>query len=167
MVIAIDATIGSVNSNSYVTVVRSNILAETLPHMSEWLTDIDINKPQLLLHATRMIDTCFIPPGNRVSESQALAWPRDHVVDVSTGLLLSNNAIPLFVELATVEWAGELYRNPEPHEDVGYGLKRLETPSYRMEFNGQSSREIPRAVQRLLGPYNMKMASPFHRVVRM
>lgn len=166
MAITVIADIGGANSNSYITVARANVLAETLPHMAEWFTDSDVNKAQLVVHATRMIDRYFIPVGEKASESQALMWPRKHVVDVGIGALLSDSVIPTFVEMATVEWAWSLSQNPDPYAEVGHGLKRLETPSYRMEFDGNPSRVVPRAVSMLLGPYSIRSGSPFHRVVR-
>lgn len=168
MAIIIDSSIGGSNSNSYLSILRSNILAETMPHMDEWLTNVDINKAQLLVHATRLIDRHFKPAGEKAFSSQALGWPRGHVLDVGTGILLSSEVIPSFVEMATIEWAWALRENPDPYTDIGIGLKRLETPSYRMEFNGQTQQVIPRPVTMLLAPYSMKsLNSPFHRVVRM
>lgn len=167
MAIVVDATVGGASSNSYLTIARANVLAEQLPHLGDWLTETDVNKAQLLVYATRMIGLYFHPPGIRASETQALAWPRMHVVDMETGALLPSNTLPSFVEWATIEWAGEAYKNPDVGDDPGYGLRQLWTPSYRMEFDGKPSRLIPRVVQTLLGPYNMAVASPFHRVVRM
>jgi len=167
MAIVLDATVSGTNSNSYLTIARSNVLAEQLPHLKDWLTETDVNKAQLLVRATWLIDLYFYPTGARAVEAQARLWPRVHVVDIRKGTLLSSVAIPDFVEWATIEWAGELYRNPDMWDDVGYGLRRLETPSYRMEFDGQPSRLIPRVVQTLLAAYSMAVASPFHRVVRM
>lgn len=167
MAIVIDSTIGGLNANSYLSLVRMATLAETMPHMAEWLTDAEINRSQLLVHATRLLDRWFIPAGERVSESQALKWPRKHVINAETGRLLSHESIPSFVEMATAEWAWALRENPDPSEGVGYGLKRLETPSYRMEFNGVPQQVVPRVVSSIMAPYCMSMASPWHRVVRM
>lgn len=166
MAIIIDASIGGENSNSYLTLVRANVLTEQLPHMEFWLTDTDVNKSQLLVHATRMIDLHFTPVGSRASTTQALDWPRSDVVDVGIGALISDAVIPSFVEMATVEWAGALHQNPDPYADIAVGLERLETPSYRMEFTGEPGRIVPRVVNLLLGPYSINQSGPFHRVVR-
>ena len=90
MAITIDATVGGASSNSYVTLARANVLAETLPHMDGWLTDASINRAQLLTHATRLIDRHFTPSGQRVSSSQALFWPQSGLSDVSTGIFRTN-----------------------------------------------------------------------------
>jgi len=167
MAILVDATIGGASSNSYLTVARAGVLAETLPHMDAWLQDMEVNKPQLLVHATRLIDRHFVPIGMKTSDTQALMWPRKHAVDVGTGLLLADTVIPTFVEMATLEWAAALHENPDPYAEVGHGLRRLRTPSYEMEFDGNTPSLIPRVVSMLLGPYSMKASGPFHRVVRM
>lgn len=167
MAITLDATVGGANSNSYLTVAAMNALAETYPHMNAWLTEADINKAQLLIHATRMLDLNFAPFGIVTTETQALLWPRRHVVDQTTGRLLASDSIPSFVQQATAEWAWALHENPDPYEDVGRGLKNLWTPSYRMEFNGQPPSIVPRAVSLLMSPYAYSKSSPFHRVVRM
>lgn len=166
MAIQVIATVGGADSNSYVTLARANVLAEQLPHMEFWLTDTDVNKPQLLVHATRMIDRYFTPVGSKANTTQALYWPRKDVIDRSVGILLADNVIPSFVEMATVEWAAALHHNPDPYTDIMAGLDRLETPSYRMEFTGDPGRVIPRVVNTLLGPYSSNQPGPFHRVVR-
>lgn len=167
MAIVIDSTIGGANANSYLSLVAMNTLAASMPHMNEWLLDPDLNRPQLLVHATRLLDRYFIPSGELASETQALKWPRKHVINIETGRLLSHEVIPLFVEMATAEWAWSLREGADPSEAVGHGLKRLETPSYRMEFNGVPQEIVPRAVTSLMAPYCMQMSSSFHRVVRM
>lgn len=167
MAIVIDATVGGASSNSYLTVAGVNVIAETIPHMREWATTPSIDKAQLLVHATRMLDRHFIPFGILATSTQSLLWPRKYVVDPETGLTLSDAAIPDFVQMATTEWAWSLHENPDPYADTGIGLKRLETPSYRMEFNGDLQRVVPRAVSMLMAPYSMSKSSTFHRVVRM
>ena len=167
MTIIIDSAIGGASANSYLSLVAMSTLAATMPHMREWLTDAEIDRSQLLVHATRLLDRSFIPAGEIASDTQSLKWPRKYVINPETGRLLSHEVIPHFVEMATAEWAWALRENPDPYETTGYGLKRLETPSYRIEFNGQPQPVIPRAVNQLMAPYSMSTASPFHRVVRM
>ncbi len=166
MAVVIDATVGGANSNSYLTVARANVLAETLPHMDDWLLDASINKAQLLVHATRMIDRYFVPDGSKVSSTQALWWPQSGLYYANTGEQIPGAIIPEFVELATMEWAFSLYQNPDPYSDVTDGLKMLDTPSYRMEFTGGGQKLIPDAVYTLLGPYTRDTLSSFVRVIR-
>lgn len=166
MAIILDATVGGANANSYLSLARANVLAETIPHLDFWLTDVDVDRGQLLLHATRLIDRCFLAQGSRAETSQALNWPRRGIVDHSVGVLLSHSAIPSFVEMATLEWAAALYQDPDPYSDVSTGLRRLETPSYRMEFTGEKQPLIPRVVSLLLGPHSISQSGSFHRVMR-
>jgi len=167
MAITLDATVGGASSNSYVTIARSNAIAETLPHMGEWLTSAEINKSQLLLHATRLIDRHFLPNGAKVNDAQALLWPQSGLSYASTGTAIPENIIPEFVELATVEWAWELQENPYPNSDIADGLKTLNTPSYRMEFTGSGQKRVPEVVADLLSPYVRRQQRSFTRLVRM
>ena len=167
MAIIVDATIGGTNSNSYLTIARAGVLAETIPHMEAWLHDMEVNKPQLLVHATRLIDRYFVPVGSKTTDTQALMWPRKHVVDVGIGVEIADNVIPTFVEMATIEWASALHENPDPYAEVGHGLRRLQTPSYEMWFDGNTPSVIPRVVSMLLGPYSTWAGGPFRKVVRM
>ena len=166
MAITLDATVGGVSSNSYVTVARSNALAETLPHMGEWLTSAEINKSQLLLHATRLIDRHFLPNGAKVDDTQALWWPQSGLSYASTSVTIPENIIPEFVELATVEWAWALHEDPFPSGDISGGLRILGTPSYRMEFTGSKQKRVPEVVSDLLSPYVRQQPRSFTRLVR-
>lgn len=166
MAITLDVTIGGPNANSYLSLVSMNTIAETIPYMKDWLLDVNLNRSQILVYATRLLDRYFIPAGELASETQALKWPRKHVIDIRTGRLISHEVIPTFVEYATAEWAWVLRNADDPSDAVGHGLQRLETPSYRMEFNGVPQKVVPRVVSSLMAPYCMSMASPFHRVVR-
>lgn len=167
MAIVLDATIGGVSSNSYVTLARANVLAETLPHMNEWLTDATINRAQLLTHATRLIDRHFKPSGQRASTTQALFWPQSGLTNIATGVAIPENVIPEFVEYATVEWAWALHQEPDPYADVGLGIEALSSPSYRIEFTGNPvKRVVPQVVSDLLSPYVSRNVGSFVRVVR-
>jgi Putative DnaT-like ssDNA binding protein len=167
MAITIDASIGAQSTNSYLTVVRSNALAETLPHMGEWLSDASINKPQLLVYATRLIDLNFIPLGYKASSSQALMWPQGGLYYVGTTTAIPTSIIPECVEYATLEWAWALHENPDPYDDIAGSIRTLNTPSYRIEFDRTKAPSIPVAVGKLLSAYSInRISNTFHRVIR-
>jgi len=166
MAITIDATVGGANSNSYLTIARAAVLAETLPHMNEWFTDSSINKAQLLLHGTRLLDRHFLPNGTRVSATQALWWPQSGLYYANTSTAIPTSIIPEFVELATIEWAWALHQTPDAYAEIASGLEELDTPSYRMKFTGAKQQIVPRVVSELLSPYAVRQVQMSHRLVR-
>lgn len=166
MAIIIDATIGGLSSNSYITLSRSMDLAATLPHMDEWFTEVDINRAQLLTHATRMIDLHFVPKGRKANDSQALWWPQSRIYYADTTVWIPSEIIPSFVEYATLEWALALYQNPNPYAEIASGLRMLDTPSYRMEFTGDRQSIVPKIISDLLSPYCNRRLNSWVRLVR-
>lgn len=185
MAITVDATVSGTSSNSYITVSRSNVLAEWFPHMGGWLTDSTINKAQLVTHATRLLDRYFIPSNsegiyslnlyaaysvppdtNKVVAGQALWWPQKNFYYSDTTDPIPTNIIPLFVEMATIEWAWALYENPDAYDDIVPGVQSIRTPSYSMELTGARQKLIPRAVSDLMAPYATRKSRSFIRTVR-
>lgn len=166
MAIDIDATIGGLSSNSYITMGRSMALAETLPHMDEWLTGGSIDREQLLVHATRMIDLHFVPKGSKVNSLQALWWPQSRIYYANTTVWIPSEIIPSFVEYATIEWAWAFHENPDPYAEIAPGLRMLDTPSYRMEFTGNRQAIVPKVVSDLLSPYCNRTLGSWVRLVR-
>lgn len=185
MTITVDATVSGTSSNSYLTVARSNVIAETFPHMNDWFTDVTINKAQLLVHATRLLDRYFVPElnssgfladrylyhvvppdSNKAVANQALWWPQKNFYYHNTTTAIPTNIIPEFVEQATVEWAWALHENPDPFSAVVPGLRTLDTPSYRMEFTGARQQVVPSVVSDLMGPYIRRDLKSFHRLIR-
>ena len=156
MAITVDASIGGASSNSYLTLARANVLAESLPHASDWLTDGSINKAQLLVHATRLIERHYKPDGSKTSASQSLWWPQTGLYYADTSTAIPSNIIPEFVEWATLEWAWALHQTPDPYADIATGLRELDTPSFNMVFTGERQPVTPRVVAELLGPYTSR-----------
>lgn len=166
MAIVIDATIGGAASNSYLTLMRATDLWAETPHADDFLSDFSINRRQLLVQATRLIDRHLSFIGSKATTGQALAWPRSGVSDQSTGVAISSSVIPLFVELATAEWA-VILQNESAHENaIAPGLTRLRTPSYEMEFGGSGKRTIPSVVADLLFSYGAPALTRMVRLIR-
>lgn len=168
MALTIDATVGGVASNSYLTHARAMELAEQAPHMHAWLADVSINRAQMLIHATRLIDRYGEFYGSKTSSAQALMFPRVGLSHVYTGVPFSSSAIPDFVEWATMEWAYALSQDPEVGGAVGAGLDSLRTPSFSLVFSGQSRGgvKIPHTASDLLRPYARRIGFMHARVLR-
>jgi hypothetical protein len=166
MAIILDATVGGASSNAYVTVARGNQLMELLPHATEWFTDETIYPEQLLTHATTLIDRVMMFNGSRTSTSQRLEWPRTGIANVRTGVTIASNIIPEFVELATVEWAYDLYLDSSQAVVFAPGLRSLRTATYDAEFGGSGKRRVPSVVTELLNDYGMRRTQNSVRLVR-
>lgn len=167
MAITIDATVGGASSNSYLTPTRAAVLAEQLPHGAEWFTNIDINKSQLLVYATRLIDQYGYYYGSKASTTQALAFPRAGLVYLPEGDVIPNNVIPTFIEWATIEWAVSLIEASDLTPS-GFGMKSLKTPSFTIDFASGISQgpHTPRVVTDLLKPYARRVGMNYVRVLR-
>ena len=167
MALVIDATVGGASSNSYVTMERANTLLEGLPHAGDWFTDYTINRVQLIIHATRLIDRHIDFNGLKATTSQALEWPRQSIKDVRTNEEILSTIIPEFVEWATVEWAFELYLNADQGTNLVPGVRSLRTPSYDIEFSGAGGKKlIPDVVGDLLLPYGERVPRGGIRLMR-
>lgn len=166
MAITLDATVGGAASNSYLTLARCNTLMEQLPHANAWILDAGINKAQLLLHATRLIDRSIEFFGDRTADTQALEWPRKNVKHHRTNNALSDATIPEFIEWATAEWAFELHVDSETSAPIAPGLKSLRTPSYSAEFDSSRKLSIPTVVAELLLDYGTRAARGGVRLIR-
>jgi len=101
----IDATLGGVSANSYVTLAAADAYFETVPDSSTWTAKTTDQKNRALISATRWINVLSFY-GKLCSDTQALKWPRkDYTVD---GINLACTLIPEPIKTATYELARAL-----------------------------------------------------------
>jgi hypothetical protein len=101
MTLTIDATIGGVNSNSYITIARATEIADyDIIERVDWYVANADDKIRALVSATRQLDT--LPwVGLRATTTQALAWPRTDAV--INGREISATEIPQEIQQATYD----------------------------------------------------------------
>jgi hypothetical protein len=105
----IDATLGGVSANSYVTLAAADAYFETVPDSSTWTAKTTDQKNRALISATRWINVLSFY-GKLCSDTQALKWPRkDYKVD---GIELTCTLIPEPIKTATYELARALANDP-------------------------------------------------------
>ena len=105
MAATIDATLGGVSANSYVTLAAADAYFETVPDSSTWTAKTTDQKNRALISATRWINVLSFY-GKLCSDTQALKWPRkDYTVD---GINLACTLIPEPIKTATYELARAL-----------------------------------------------------------
>jgi len=116
MTLTIDATIGGVNSNSYITVARATEIAQyDMFESLDWSFVDGDDKIRALVSATRELDT--LPwVGLRATTTQALAWPRTDAV--INGREVSDDEIPQEIQQATYDLAVVLLREAEAGADA-------------------------------------------------
>lgn len=112
MALTITATVASASANSFVTEAEAIAYAASRPNASAWTTVSGATcteaEKAVLIEATRELSH-LLWRGSRASETQALAWPREWVVnpDSPNGFYYDADVIPQRVKDATAELAIE------------------------------------------------------------
>lgn len=156
MACTIDATVGGVDANSYITIADANTYFETVSYSSTWDDAADDDKCRALQTATRQLDTSFDFVGFVSSSTQALLWPRDEVIGPN-GYAEDSDAIPVRIQQATAELAQQLLAsNRQADSDTETeGIQRLRLGA-GLEIYFKSSvvaKPIPDVVATLVGDY--------------
>lgn len=157
----LDATPGGVDANTYLTMAEANEYFKNRLHSSLW--DSLEDKDPGLQTATRLLDRWVYYPGEKASESQALDWPRDGVVD-EDGYYVSDDIIPKQIKEATCELLYFMIEDDPTAPNDMDGIKSLKVGSLQIvaedHFNSDSS-VIPEAVWKALGDMGGKSPSGF------
>ena len=106
MAITIDATVGGASANSYVTLAEWTTYMEGRLNSDAFDDATADSKNRALVEATREL-TALTWQGYRVNDTQALAWPRDWVIDVDDPNYdyYDDDEIPVRLKRATYELA--------------------------------------------------------------
>ena len=106
MAVTIVATVGSASANSYATLAEAETYCEARLNVTLWDAATDDNKNRALVEATRELDVLGWD-GYRTDDVQALAWPREWVVNPDDPNLdyYDNDEIPQRVKDSTCELA--------------------------------------------------------------
>ena len=111
MAVVIEATVGDANANSYVSEAEAIAYAATRLNLAGWATvtgtEATDNERKALIEATREIDS-FGFKGFRVTETQALAWPREGVIAYDAPRLVEIGTYTGYPEYAIDEIPGLL-----------------------------------------------------------
>ena len=97
---ALIATVGGTNTNSYPTIAEANIYFEDRLHTSAW--DASEEQAAALIMGSRMLDWYLPWKGYKATESQAMQWPRTEVVRPD-GTEVNSAIIPSEVKIAVFE----------------------------------------------------------------
>lgn len=151
---AIDATSGGTDSDSFVTVEDADLYHNTRLHNSEWTSASTANKEAALKWATRILnDLQWL--GRIADDAQALRWPRSNVYN-RDGILLDDTTIPTFLEQATAEMAWRLIIEDNTVQSDLTGFRSLSLDgvgSITMKDGQISKTALERSVKDLIGYY--------------
>jgi hypothetical protein len=128
---ALDATPGGENSNSYVTISEADIYFRDRLHSSSW-NDLDYNsKASSLITSTSMLDWYMKWEGNRTTTIQSLDWPRTDVTGEDF-LDLPDDEIPKAVKTATFELALSIIDSDRTNDWDLQGLSKMKVGDLEM-----------------------------------
>lgn len=100
---ALDATVGSISANSYVTVLEATEYFANRAHVADSWTVLAVeDQESFLITNTLLLDWYVKFKGYKTSESQALKWPRSGVVRPS-GASVASDIIPSEIKQAVYE----------------------------------------------------------------
>lgn len=145
---ALVATIGGADSNSYLTL--DNVLAadgttviatganeyfaESL-HATAWTSASEPDKGKALVSATRFIDAKFRFKGIKTDQDQALAFPRYGVTNLD-GYAYDNDELPKRLKDATAELALSLLAGGiSAFSDPSTGIRKVKAGAVEVEFD--------------------------------
>ena len=115
---------GKADANSYASVVDGDAYHEGHLYASAWTGATAGAREKALVFATRLINACFRFNGWRVSETQALEWPRDWCMDPDGrgADWVASDLVPRAVVDATCEMARELLVADRTAAPTGEGI---------------------------------------------
>jgi len=101
---ALVATAGAVDANSYSTMTEAEDYFENRLHRSNWDDANSNDQEAALLMATGLLDRLCDWDGSKPNDTQALRWPRSFIWDPD-GKKVDTDIIPQFLKDATAEFA--------------------------------------------------------------
>jgi hypothetical protein len=139
------------NANAYANVSEADAYHETRLHVDDWTSANTATKEAALIDATRLLDALYAWEGIPTSDTQALAWPRDGVLDKHCVNNLDPDTIPQLLKEVTAEFARQLITADRAADDDSAKLTSLSAGPVSMSFrDGVSKKVVPDAVRDLI-----------------
>lgn len=146
---------GKADANAYANAADGDAYHEGHLYATAWAGATAGQKDAALVMASRVIDAEYQFHGKRVSESQALQWPREECPDPDGAGNLDGNKVPVAVVRATCELARELLIADRTAAPPGEGILEQHNADYSATvYSKKDSRPIiPRLVQAMLARF--------------
>lgn len=152
---ALDATPGGENSNSYVTLAQASAYHATHLYASSWTTAASATQETAVIMASRTLDDWVDWKGSKQDDDQALRWPRWNVYD-RDGIAFEEDEIPVFLINATSELARYLLSTDVTAEPDTKGFKELQVGSLKLVVDKDDRDEftvLPDTVKAMIEHY--------------
>lgn len=130
---ALDATVGGADSNSYSTKTEADDYMATRIHASAWSSATAADKEAVLIWATRLLDQLSWQ-GAKAATTQALRWPRSGVID-RDGYSVEDGAIPQDLKEACAEYALHLLSTDLTASPDTAGFSKIKVGSIELEVD--------------------------------
>lgn len=155
---------GLTTANSYADVDDGDLYHEGRLFVIDWTSASDDDKEAALIWATKLIDKLVAWNGIVVTKTQALAWPRQSVLNAE-GYYLSQTIVPQDLIDATCEFARYLITSDRSASSAS-GLKSFKAGSLAIEFDKYDRESImPKSVWILIRQYGSKSGSTGNRML--
>jgi len=148
-------TAGSASANSYCSISEAEDYFIDRLHKSDWSGASGSEKQAGLIWATRLLDEICDWHGIKVTDAQALRWPRNYVTDPD-GYLLESDEIPVFLKRATAEFAMYLIAEDRTLETnrglMGFKSIKVDVISLTID-KAKAKKLMPPSVWTMVRPY--------------
>ena len=139
---------GFADSNAYADVTDANAYHDGHLYASAWTGASSDDKAKALVMATRLIDAEYQFGGVKVSDEQALQWPRewcrndDAALTAFGGGFVAVDEVPKAVVEATCEMARELLITDRTGAPAGEGLKYANVGTTQTGYDSKDRRPV-------------------------
>lgn len=164
---ALDATIGGVTANSYVTVEEADDYFLDRSNATAW--DASTQKDQLLITASRLLDWQLQFKGNKTSELQAMQFPRTGV-ELPSGYSVPSDTIPTEVKFAVFELALASMETDRAADNPLAGLNEVKAGPLTIKTASQNDNPrtpvVPDFIRSMLSGYIATAGIGVYRLIR-
>lgn len=132
---AVSATIGGAESNSYLTLAEADAYFLDALHATAWTSATEGDRGKAIVSATRFIDAKFIFKGVKTDQAQALSFPRYGVANLD-GYNYDSDELPPRLKDATAELALSLLAGGiSAFSDPSTGIRKVKAGVVEVEFD--------------------------------
>ncbi len=148
---ALNATLGAEDANSYVTLAEADAYFEDRMHSSAWDS---ADQDPLLISASQMLDWYMNWKGNKATSIQFMKWPRTGAIRPD-GTVVDDDVIPNEVKIATYELALVSIDADRMEDDPLAGIGQLRAGSLMIKAgaekpNQTNAKAVPNQIYRIL-----------------
>jgi len=153
---ALDATVGGVSANSYVTLSEAEAYFKDRAHVAVWNALAYDARANFLITASRMLDWYSTWKGDKVSYTQSMDWPRTEVL-YPDGTDYPSNIIPSEVKVAVFELALSSVETDRSADQDLDGLAEIRAGSLTLKtdssLRGRKPNPIPDKVKNIISAF--------------